>query len=55
MGLYKTGIVKNIWVRKLSLIGLMLALLIVSAGCATQHKYKKIKSVPCPCEKLQRR
>lgn len=25
---------------------------VVMAGCATSHKYKKVKAVPCPCEKV---
>jgi len=30
-------------------------LLILSAACATQHKYKKYKAIPCPCEKENKR
>jgi len=34
---------------------IMLLVLVFFAGCATQHKYKKIKAVPCPCEKVNKR
>jgi hypothetical protein len=27
----------------------------LTAGCATQHKFKKFKAVPCPCEKENKR
>ena len=30
-------------------------ILIFLAGCATQHKYKKYKAIPCPCEKENKR
>ncbi len=37
--------------------GLIISLLVLVflAGCASQHKYKKIKAVPCPCEKVIKR
>jgi hypothetical protein len=34
--------------NKLIIISLVLLFL---SGCAAQHKYKKNKAVPCPCEK----
>jgi hypothetical protein len=34
---------------------LLFSVLLVAGSCAAQHKYKKIKSVPCPCEKLNKR
>jgi len=34
---------------------IMLISLFVVGGCATHHKYKKIKAVPCPCEKENKR
>jgi hypothetical protein len=34
---------------------IILMILIVLTGCATQHKYKKYKAVPCPCEKENKR
>jgi len=34
---------------------IMLLVLVFTASCATQHKYKKIKPVPCPCEKVNKR
>jgi hypothetical protein len=30
-------------------------LFILIAGCATQHRLKKYKPVPCPCEKENKR
>jgi len=42
-------------VNKYKGIIIMLLVLVFSTGCATQHKYKKIKAVPCPCEKVNKR
>jgi len=44
---YTTGSVKCLII--------LLILTILSAGCATSHKYKKVKAVPCPCEKENQR
>jgi hypothetical protein len=33
---------------------ILLLIVLVTAGCATQHKYKK-KAEPCPCEKANKR
>jgi hypothetical protein len=41
---------KNISMR-FNVIIVLLAILIVLSGCAAQHKYKRVKAVPCPCEK----
>jgi len=42
--------------RKCSMLFMMVLIsLFVASGCATHHKYKKIKAVPCPCEKENRR
>jgi hypothetical protein len=30
---------------------LLIIFLMLTAGCAAQHKYKKYKPIPCPCEK----
>ena len=38
-----------------NLFVMVLLILIITAGCATQHKYKKYKSIPCPCEKENKR
>lgn len=38
-----------------NLLTLMFLILFVTLSCATQHKYKRIKAVPCPCEKENRR
>ncbi|MDP4188176.1 MAG: hypothetical protein Q8907_04015 [Bacteroidota bacterium] len=35
------------------LIVLFVMLLILSAACASTHKYHKMKAMPCPCEKKQ--
>jgi hypothetical protein len=34
---------------------LIFLVLIITAGCATQHKYKRYKPIPCPCEKENKR
>jgi hypothetical protein len=33
----------------------ILLILMITAGCATQHRYKKYKPIPCPCEKENKR
>jgi hypothetical protein len=38
-----------------NLFVMALIILIITAGCATQHKYKKYKPIPCPCEKENKR
>jgi hypothetical protein len=38
-----------------NLFVVILLILMITAGCATQHKYKKYKSIPCPCEKENKR
>ena len=38
-----------------NLLILTFLMLFVTVSCATQHKYKKIKAEPCPCEKANRR
>jgi hypothetical protein len=37
--------------RRIAAFLLLFFSLLIASGCATQHKYKKIKAVPCPCEK----
>jgi hypothetical protein len=37
------------------IIILSLMVLIIGASCATQHKYRKYKAIPCPCETQQKR
>jgi hypothetical protein len=39
----------------LILLFLLIMVLSVTNSCAAQHKYRKIKSVPCPCEKLNKK
>ena len=43
----KSGFLKNL------IIILMVA--VISTECATSHKHQKMKAVPCPCEKENRR
>jgi len=42
-------------IKYLSLMALFALLLSIAGSCAAQNKHRKIKSVPCPCEKLDRR
>ena len=37
------------------LLTILFLLSFLIASCATQHKYKKYKSIPCPCEKENKR
>lgn len=41
--------------KGINFLGILLFILILTDGCATQHKYKKYKPVPCPCEKENKR
>jgi uncharacterized lipoprotein YajG len=41
--------------KKANLIVIISVVLMLIAGCATQHKYKKFKPIPCPCEKENKR
>jgi hypothetical protein len=38
-----------------NLFVVILLILMITAGCATQHRYKKYKPIPCPCEKENKR
>jgi hypothetical protein len=38
-----------------NLFVVILLILMIAAGCATQHRYKKYKPIPCPCEKENKR
>jgi hypothetical protein len=38
-----------------NLFVVMLLILMFATGCATQHRYKKYKPIPCPCEKENKR
>ena len=44
----------NARIKNLNFIITMVLMLLISAGCATHHKYKK-KAEPCPCEKTNKR
>ena len=37
--------------RGRNILFFLIILMILTAGCAAQHKYKKYKPIPCPCEK----
>jgi large-conductance mechanosensitive channel len=41
--------------KAINFLILMFLIFIITAGCATQHKYKKYKPIPCPCEKENKR
>ena len=51
----KISILRKFEKRANNLFVMALLILIITAGCATQHKYKKYKSIPCPCEKENKR
>lgn len=51
----KISILRKSEKRANNLFVMALLILIITAGCATQHKYKKYKSIPCPCEKENKR
>ncbi len=38
-------------IKGINYLVIMFFVVAITAGCATQHKYKKFKPVPCPCEK----
>jgi hypothetical protein len=45
---------KNIYTKFIVFI-VFLLIVILSSSCAAQHKYKKYKPIPCPCEKDNKR
>jgi hypothetical protein len=51
----KISIMRKPEKRANNLFVMVLLILIITAGCATQHKYKKYKQIPCPCEKENKR
>jgi hypothetical protein len=55
MTIRKDSLIKKCRNSILALLSLLLVLVVINSGCAPQHKYKKIKAVPCPCEKIQKR
>jgi hypothetical protein len=52
---FKISILRKSEKRANNLLVMALLILIITAGCATQHKYKKYKQIPCPCEKENKR
>ena len=42
---------RKILAKKTNLFIILPLVLLLSAGCATHHKLRKYKPVPCPCEK----
>jgi hypothetical protein len=51
----KISILKKSEKKANNLFVMVLLILIITAGCATQHRYKKYKPIPCPCEKENKR
>jgi hypothetical protein len=51
----KISIVRKPEKKANNLFVVVLLILIITASCATQHKYQKYKSIPCPCEKENKR
>jgi|BarGraIncu01122A_1022018.scaffolds.fasta_scaffold19719_1 hypothetical protein len=46
---------RKILVKKFNLLVIISLVLLLFAGCATHHKLRKYKPVPCPCEKENKR
>jgi hypothetical protein len=47
---------QNIFSRKARYLASLIVLFaFIISSCATQHKYKKHKPIPCPCEKENKR
>jgi hypothetical protein len=42
-------------IKKTNLLIIIPLVLLLSSGCATHHKLRKYKPVPCPCEKENKR
>ena len=55
MLLRRTGFLVISRTKGFNLLIVMFLVLLVTVSCATQHKYKKIKAEPCPCEKVYKR
>jgi hypothetical protein len=54
MSVNRTGISASYKKKCIDFLAIMMMLLF-TVGCATQHKYKKVKAVPCPCETIQKK
>jgi hypothetical protein len=55
MPLKRIGFPNFFRIKGINFLILMLFIVLFTAGCATQHKHKKIKAVPCPCLQDRRR
>jgi hypothetical protein len=51
----KLNFMRKINTKSSNILIIISLLLILIAGCATQHKLKKYKPMPCPCEKENKR
>jgi hypothetical protein len=47
----KISLMRKTLVKKSNLLVIIPLILLLLAGCATHHKLRKYKPVPCPCEK----
>jgi hypothetical protein len=41
----------KIFAKKYGFLVIIMLIFMLLAGCATHHKLRKYKAVPCPCEK----
>ena len=51
MSLIRIGFLGIFRTKASNFLILMFLIFIITSGCAIQHKYKKFKPIPCPCEK----
>ena len=53
---FKRGMLKGICNFKiLNMLVAILMVIMITMSCASSHKYRTHKAVPCPCEKERRR
>lgn len=47
----RISFLEKVGLKGTSILITLLLILFFTAGCAAQHRLKKYKPVPCPCEK----
>lgn len=55
MPFFKTSVLRKYMKKGNNFVWVILLSFIISTGCATHHKLRKYKPVPCPCEKENKR
>lgn len=46
-------ILRQFHLKRSAIFIMLLLFVLIVEGCATHYKHRKMKSIPCPCEKEQ--